>query len=98
MGISDLSGRLIPLASSSSNGGGDTARIVAVPPVRDVPNEVAQEFLFSGFANLAAGGVAFMALTDPVTGLAFAERVPDQFRGRIDSLTVFCPDMIAAAV
>jgi hypothetical protein len=103
MGLTDLSGRSIPSPSALSNGngggngGGDLSRVVAIPPVRQTPNEVAQEFLFSGFANLAAGGVAFVQLTDPVTGLAFAERIPDQSKGRLDSLMIFCPDMVAAA-
>ncbi|MEP6494490.1 MAG: hypothetical protein ABJF01_17530 [bacterium] len=90
----DLSGRPIP---GSSGGTGPLSRMVAVPPVRQVPNEVATEFLLTAYANLAAGGATFVPLTDPSTAAAFGPSIPDRSRARIDALTLYCPDMIAAA-
>jgi hypothetical protein len=88
----DISGTVIPTRQR-----GTIDRVVAVPPVRDVPNEQATEFILTGYGNLAAGGVAFVALTDPSTGNPFAARVDPKLRGRVDALLLYCPDMVAAA-
>lgn len=89
----DLSGRAIP---ASANGARSALeRVIAVPPVRDVPNEQSQEFILSAYGNLASGGAAFVALTDPTTAAAFAGQIPDQYRARIDALLLYCPDMVA---
>lgn len=106
MGISDISGRLIPLP----NAGGGTAtaatatpssfasptRLVAVPSIRERPNESSQELLVQAYGNLAAGGAAFVALTNAVVASPASFTVPPDSRARIDSMLVFCPDMVSA--
>jgi hypothetical protein len=81
--------------TSTTNTADGVSRVLAVPPVRDVPNEQAIEFLLSAYGDLAAGGSAFLSLTDPQTGNPFAGQVDPQYRGRIDSMLVYCPDMVA---
>lgn len=94
--IRDLSGVPIPSRRRGNTAAG-VDRVVAIPPIRDAPNEDAVEFLFSAYATLAAGGAAFVSLTDPQTGANFAQQVPPLSKGRLDSVIVWCPDMVAAA-
>jgi hypothetical protein len=94
-GLVDLTGAYIPPDRTKTAEGVD--RIIAVPPVRDVPNTDAIEFILTGFANLAAGGAAFITLTDPQTGNPFAAAVPPLFRGVVTSILLYCPDMVPAA-
>ncbi len=89
----DISGRAIPTRQDKSL----LERTIAVPPVRDVPNEQSQEFLMSAFALLPLGGAAFVQLTDPTTGNPFAPQVSALYKGRIDQIMIFCPDMVIAA-
>lgn len=90
--LRDISGRVIPAPATKSA----VEHVLAVPPVRNVPNEQAIEFIVSGFTTLAIGAVTFGTLTDPQTSAAFAVKLPDNFVGRIDSIFVFCPDMVPA--
>lgn len=90
----DISGRTIP-ARTRTNAG--VARTIAVPPVRDVPNENATELLWSGYSSLAAGGAAYVQLTDPQSGAAFSRTLNSRNRGRLSSMLVYCPDMVTAA-
>lgn len=100
MGISDISGRPLP---SSSNGGGSNsaaafaspARTVSVPLIRLTPNEISQELVVSGFKSLPAATAAFTVLTDASTGLDMAQRTQQQSKARIESILIFCPDLIA---
>lgn len=93
MADQDVSGRTIPTRGTS---GGGAARYVAIPPVDEVPNELAVEFMYSGYASLAAGGVSFVQLTDPQTNAPFARKIDQRNRARLASLFVYCPDMVAA--
>lgn len=90
----DISGRPLPTSSSSSLG---VSRVLAVPPVRQAPNEQSTEFLLTGYAQLGAGGANFLTLTDPSTGADFSALVDQAYKGIIDSILLYCPDMVAAA-
>jgi hypothetical protein len=92
--LTDLSGRKLPPMGARDAAG--VQRVLAVPPVRDMPNEASQELLMTGYSNLAAAGAAFVQLTDPITAAAFADQISAQYMARIDSILFYCPDMVAA--
>jgi len=86
----DISGRDIPARETRG-----LARTLAIPPVREAPNEYSTELLWSGFSNLAAGGAAFVQLTDPSTSAAFAQQMNPRNIARLSSMMIYCPDMVS---
>lgn len=92
MGVSDIGGRVIPGTRGAPSGG----RVVSVAPIRERPNEVAQELLFTGTASLAAASAVFIPIPNPLTSDGVFPAIPDQNRAVADSLLIFCPDMVGA--
>lgn len=86
----DVSGNAIPTRQEHS----EIQRVLSIPPVRNVPNPNATEFLWSGYISIPPGG-APVVLNDGLGGI-FQPVVPNGFRGRIDYFIVNCPDLVAA--
>lgn len=96
MGISDISGRLLPIPSA---GGGSVdaaqpSRSLAVPLIRERPNESSRELLFQAYGNLAAAQANFGTLTNAVADQPARYVIPPATRARVDSMLLFCPDMV----
>jgi hypothetical protein len=92
--LTDLSGNVLPAHATSTQ----VQRVLAVPPIRNVPNRAATEFFFSAFSYCPVNSTS--AMTDPINGAlglnGTMPTIPDRFRGRIDQFQVFCPDLVLA--
>lgn len=87
----DLSGRVLPQSRSAG-----IDRFLAVPPVRDRPNDDSTELLIAAYRVIAIG-VGFQGLFVDALATTTVTQFDAQYRSRIDSINVFCPDMVTAA-
>lgn len=91
MPLTDLSGRALPSDTLKAV----SPRVLAIPPVRDVPNSRSVEFLETACLNVPANtfGGAPLLNGRPVSSGAWIFTVPDWARGRIDWIRVESPNL-----
>jgi hypothetical protein len=85
----DIGGRPIPRGQQRGYPG-----TLAVPPIFHAANEQATEVLLSAYANVPANGASAFGFAG---GGGLSYTLDQQYVGRIDSVTLFCPDMVTAA-
>jgi hypothetical protein len=92
--ITDVSGRAIPSDYGRSQGAPDIPRVLAQAPVYNQPDAASQEFLFVGIGQFPASTLVFTAMTDGVNGGVFAPQIDKQYKARMSTLFITCPDMV----
>jgi len=92
--ITDVSGRPIPSDYGRSQGAPDIPRVLAQAPVYNQPDAASQEFLFVAIGQFAASTLVFTTMTDGISGGNFNRSIDAQYRARLSTIFITCPDMV----